>query len=358
MFAALSGEQSHRPWWEWPEPLRNRQPEALKEARARLEQPILFQTWLQWIAETQWREVRKSARQREILLCGDEPFIVGQDSADTWAHPDILRRDARLGVPPDAFSATGQDWGLPFFDSEVMRRDDYAWLRFRAKKAASYFDVRRVDHALGYFRQWIRDGSNTYGRFIPPDEPSQRSLGEKLFRLVSAEAAILAEDLGMVPSFVREILTQLGIPGYRVLRWERDDPGVYRNPHEFPKTSLVTTGTHDTETLREWWENLPQTERDAVANAYPELHGVAPTAEFTPMLHRALLSAAEAAASLICVVPWQDVLGTRDRINLPGTMTESNWSYRIEQPVEELKMREETRRAAEMMSWLADLGGR
>lgn len=357
LFAALSREQDLRAWWEWPEPLRNREPDALDEARRRLEQPILFHSWLQWIADTQWRGLRQIAREHRILLCGDEPFIVGQDSADTWAHPDILRREARLGVPPDDFSATGQDWGLPFFDFERMAKDEYRWLRFRAKEAASYFDMRRVDHAVGYFRQWIRDQSNSYGRFLPPEEQRQLALGEKLFRLLAEGSGIVAEDLGVVPAFVRETLTRLGLPGYRVLRWERDG-AIFRNPHDFPPTSLVTTGSHDTETMREWWENISQPEREAVARVYPEMHGISPSAEFTPMLHRALLSAAEGASSSLCIIPWQDVLGTRDRINLPGTMTDSNWSYRMEQPVEELLTRDETRRAAEMMSWLVDVNSR
>ena len=112
-----------------------------------------------------------------MLLCGDEPFIIGQDSADTWAHPDILRRDARLGVPPDDFSATGQDWGLPYFDFAAMEKDDYRWLKARAAKAASYYDLRRVDHAVGYFRQWIRDEKTPTGPLHPPGrgEPTSGS---------------------------------------------------------------------------------------------------------------------------------------------------------------------------------------
>ncbi len=358
LFAAVSQEQLYKPWWEWPEPLRLRRKEALDEARQRLEHEVLFHSWLQWVAERQWVRVRAQARARGVLLCGDEPFIIGQDSVDAWVYPHLLRRDARLGVPPDDFSATGQDWGLPYFDFEAMEREDYRWLRFRARKAASYYDLRRVDHAVGYFRQWIRDEKTPTGRFIPAEEERQKRLGEKHFKLLSEGAGIVAEDLGVIPDWVRETLTKLGLPGYRVLRWERKD-GVYRNPHEFPPLSLATTGTHDTDTMREWWEKAPDWERTAVFNAWPELKelGQVPS-EWTPELHRALIRCAMKSASNLCVIPWQDALGTRERINLPGSMTDANWAYRIAQNVDALLEDAETKRAAELMAELTAESGR
>jgi 4-alpha-glucanotransferase len=350
-YTAISQERHQQPWWEWPEPLRNRHPDALGAEMARLEREVRYHAWLQWVAEVQWNAVRALARARGILLCGDEPFIIGQDSSDVWAHRDVLRRDARLGVPPDAFSATGQDWGLPYFDFEQMEKDDYRWLRARAAKATSYYDLRRVDHAVGYFRQWIRDERTPTGRFIPDDEQAWRRLGERHFRLLSQEAGIVAEDLGVIPPFVRSILQRLGLPGYRVLRWERDD-ALYRDPHDFPPVSLVTTGTHDTETVAEWWEAATEEERQGIARVYPEFQDVPVTREFTPEVHRAMLASALNAGSDLCVLPWQDVLGTRDRVNLPGSMSDANWAYRIAQEVEELLTTPETRSAAERLGLL------
>lgn len=358
LFSAISFDQQLRPWWEWPEPLRDRHPQALAQEAERLWREVLFQSWLQWVAEAQWEKVRALARSRGIFLCGDEPFITGQDSADAWANPGLLRRDGRLGVPPDDFSATGQDWGLPYYDFAAMEQDGWGWLRFRARRSAAYYDLRRVDHAVGYFRQWVRDARSPTGRFIPPDEDSQRALGERLFRILSEQAGIIAEDLGVIPQFVRETLTRLGLPGYRVMRWERDD-GVYRNPHQFPALSVATTGTHDTETLCEWWERSPDWEREATARAYPELHGLSPLPrEFTPQVHEALLAAAESSGSQLCLLPWQDVLGTRDRVNLPGSIGDSNWSYRMSQWADALCTDPETQRAADRLARLTGAAGR
>jgi 4-alpha-glucanotransferase len=130
------------------------------------------------------------------------------------------------------------------------------------------------------------------------------------------------------------------------------DNSIYRNPHDFPAVSLVTTGTHDTEPVAEWWEAATEEERRNTGRVYPELQEVTVTREFTPAIHRAMLAAALNAGSDLCVLPWQDVLGTRERINLPGSMSDSNWAYRISQNVEELLTREETRTAAERLALL------
>ncbi len=353
LFAALSDRYDNQPWWEWPESLRHREPNALSQARAKLSREVMFRTWQQWLAHDQWNQVRESAKKRNILLAGDEPFIIGQDSADVWANPTILRRDARLGVPPDDFSATGQDWGLPYFDFEAMQKDDYAWLRFRAKKAASYYDIRRVDHAVGYFRQWIRDEHTPTGRFIPPHEEQHRRLGEVHFRILSEGAPVIAEDLGVIPDWVRETLMRLGLPGYKVMRWERDGH-TYRDPHAYPAVSLATTGTHDTDTVAEWWEGTSQGEHEAVAHSWPEFRGVELSNQMTPRIHEALLAAAENSGSDLVLLPWQDVLGTRDRINLPGSMSDANWAYRIAWNTSELLSRPESRKAAALMSRLTE----
>jgi 4-alpha-glucanotransferase len=358
LYAAMAEDQDQRPWWEWPRGVRERQPEALGAAAERMGERVRFHAWLQFVAHQQWAAVRAGARARHVLLAGDEPFIVGQDSADTWANPRELRRDARLGVPPDDFSATGQDWGLPYFDFEAMEKNGWSWLLLRARHAAAVYDLRRVDHAVGYFRQWIRDERTPLGRFLPPDEATQRTMGERIFRMISQESGIVAEDLGVIPPFVRQTLAALEIPGYRVLRWEKDN-AVFRNPRTYPTVSLVTTGTHDTETLREWWEAADDAVRAAAANAWPDFEGLRPPpAEFTPDVHGRLLATAENAASEMCVLPWQDVLGETERINLPGSVQDANWAYRISTPVEDLLENPEVRAAGDRLRTVTLAAGR
>ncbi len=352
LYSSLSEAFARKPWWEWPKGLATREPRALEVARTEHRRRSRYHAWLQWVAETQWNKVRAQARERGVQLCGDEPFIIGNDSADCWAYPRFLRRDARLGVPPDDFSAEGQDWGLPWFDFEALEHDGDAWLKARAQKAAATYDLRRIDHAIGYFRQYIRDEQTPRGRFVPSEEPAQQARGERNFRLLCSGAGIVAEDLGVIPRFAKDTLARLGLPGYQVMRWARED-GVYRDPRHYPEVSLVTTGTHDTESLRSWWQNAPGWERETVCRVWPELWQFStPPGEFTHEVHEALLRAALNSQSSLCVLPWSDVFGEPERINTPGTVGDHNWSYRMRVEVEQLTTREESRRVAD---WLARL---
>lgn len=352
LYSALSESFDAKPWWEWPTPLAKRERAALEDAQRLHASRIRFFQWLQWVCDSQWQKVRAQTKARHVLLCGDEPFIIGQDSADCWANQKYLRRDARLGVPPDDFSAEGQDWGLPWFDFEAMERDGDTWIKARAKAAAATYDTRRIDHAIGYFRQYVRDAKTPKGRFMPAEEPAQQHRGERNFRILSEGTSIVAEDLGVIPRFAKDTLARLGLPGYQVMRWARED-GVYRDPHHYPEVSLVTTGTHDTETMRSWWETAQDWERETVCRVWPELRRLTPPPKtFTADVHEALLQAALGAQSDWCILPWSDVFGESERINTPGTVGPHNWAYRMKPNVETLTVADEPVRVAD---WLARL---
>src|SRR4029077_9092019 len=226
--------------------------------------------YLQWVADEQWREARAGAAARGVSLFGDLPFMVDGDSADVWARQHQFRLDVSVGAPPDAFSATGQDWGMPLYQWDVMAHEDFLWLRERARRSADLFHGYRVDHLVGFYRTYGKMKEGGAGFFTPADEPAQLVLGERLLDLFrSAGAEIIAEDLGTVPDFVRASLARLAVPGYCVFRWERHwhTPGQpFRDPLEYPATSVATSGTHDTEPVVVWWEGASEEERRKVAD--------------------------------------------------------------------------------------------
>jgi 4-alpha-glucanotransferase len=335
LFRALHAREHERPWTEWPVELQRREPASIDRARRDLADEVLFQQYLQWLAGTQWREVRERAH--GIQLFGDLPFMVDGDSADVWARQHDFRLDVSVGAPPDAFSATGQDWGMPLYEWEVMAREDYLWLRERARRSADLFDGYRVDHLVGFYRTYgkLKDGG--IGFFTPADEPSQLSQGERLLGVFrSAGAEIIAEDLGTVPDFVRASLARLGIPGYRVFRWERHwhtDGQPFRDPSEYPPISVATTGTHDTEPLIIWWERAPDDERWKISQL-PTIKSLSGGADITHApydtgVRDILLEALFSSGADLLLVPIQDVFGWRDRINEPATVSADNWTYRL-----------------------------
>jgi 4-alpha-glucanotransferase len=341
LFRALHAEHGERAWWDWPEPLRCRRTDALERARGELANEIVFRQYLQWLAGDQWGTARD--RTGEVALFGDLPFMVGGDSADVWARQVEFRMDASVGVPPDAFSETGQDWGLPVYRWDVLAAREFDWLRDRARRNADLFDGYRVDHLVGFYRTYYRPHDGTSARFIPDEQDAQQALGERVlgvFREPGSE--IIAEDLGVVPDFVRASLARLSIAGYRVFRWERHWhlPGQpFRDPVEYPAVSVATSGTHDTEPMAIWWEEASRSERDAVlaipslrALLAPEDLAMADRPGLPHVIHEALLETLFGSGSNVLILPVGDIFAWRDRINQPATVGDGNWTWRLPWP--------------------------
>jgi 4-alpha-glucanotransferase len=337
LYCALREQHGNRPWREWPDALRDRQPGALEQARHDLEREIFYHQYVQWIADEQWERARTGMG--DIRLFGDFPFMVSADSADVWANQDAFRFDRTIGTPPDAFSATGQDWGLPVYRWDVMERADDRWLRQRARRMASLYDGYRVDHLVGFYRTYSRELGETLGTFEPEDEPAQRAQGERILTmLVESGAQVTAEDLGLIPDFVRASLANLGVPGYKVLRWERawHSPGQpFLNPSAFTPVSVTTTSTHDIDPLALWWETLEPRERSEMLSALGLPARI--DAAFDDRVRDGLLAQAYHSGSNLLLLPIQDVFGWKDRVNVPATVTADNWSWKLPLSVEALK---------------------
>jgi len=330
LFRALHARAQGRAWLEWEGPLRDRDPGAMLAAREELETEILFHSYLQWLAANQWRQARDAC---DIGMFGDFPFMVSGDSADVWSRQGDFRLDATVGAPPDAFSETGQDWGFPAYRWDVIAERGYEWLADRARRSAELYDGCRVDHLVGFFRTYVREKDGE-ANFVPPDEPGQIAQGQEVLEVLRGSGVrIIAEDLGVIPPFVRETLDRFEIPGYKVLRWERDwdeDGRPFRDPRAYPACSVATSGTHDTEPLAEWWDEAPIDERQALAaidhDGPPDPE---PADPFTDTTRDAILQLLYAAASDIVLLPIQDLFGWKDRINTPASINDDNWTWRL-----------------------------
>ena len=359
LFRALHARFGGRYWGDWPEPLRDRDAAALEQARQELSGDIAFYAYLQWNAAEQWAEARRACGLR---LFGDFPFMVSGDSADVWSRQDEFRVDASVGAPPDAFSETGQDWGFPAYRWDVIASRGDDWLANRARRSADLYDGFRVDHLVGFFRTYVRESDGT-AAFVPAEQPDQLAQGERLLRLFSSFGAqVIAEDLGVIPEFVREALLRLEIPGYKVLRWEREweeEGKPFRDPATYAALSVATSGTHDTEPLAEWWDAAPREERDAAcAVACLREVGCDPAAPFSGRVRDAFLQVLFSSASNIVLLPIGDVFGWRDRINTPAVIDNRNWRWRLPWPVDDLQTEPVATERAAFVRGLAERCGR
>ncbi len=338
LFRALHALHDELPWTAWPEPLANAEERALVEARGALYNEINYRSYLQWLAAEQWADAKRLSW--PIRVFGDLPFMISADSPDVWARQREFRFDATIGVPPDAFSETGQDWGLPPWRSTVMAENDFAWMRARARRYGDLYDGFRIDHLVGLYRTYVRPIDKSVPAFFDPaSEAEQISLGETLVGILSGaptQPDVIAEDLGSIPPFVRESMVRLGLPGLKVLRWERhwDQDGTpLIDPATFQALSVATTGTHDVEPIA----------------ATPEGH----TEEQRAAIVRSLLSS----ASMLTLLPLQDVFGWPDRINTPAVVDAMNWTWRAPWPVDTWLDRDDAvAQADQLKRWTRDAG--
>ncbi len=331
----------NRPWWEWPDEYKNRDPKALQEISEVLASEIYYHQFLQYIFQEQWFKAKKYINSRGVEVIGDMPMYVSLESVDVWAHKDLFQMDgdrpARVaGVPPDFFSATGQLWGNPLYDWKRMKKDHYKWWIERIEHSLHLFDVLRIDHFRAFATYYsIPADSDTAqnGRWEPgPGYPFFQNL-EKHFK----NPRIIAEDLGGdTDEDVQKLLRQTGFPGMRVVEMAFISLGeAVHMPYNYVNNSVCYLGTHDNNTLLGWLrDDLSNPERLYALQYFDfdkpsdNWEAGGPNSEVTHTFIRGLW---ETAAG-ITIIQLQDALGLGAdcRMNLPGT-AEGNWKFKVPQ---------------------------
>ena len=328
LFFSLKLEFSERCWNQWPEPLKNRRPEAIKEAHHRLSSLIEGVKFEQFVFFQQWSGLKTFAKDKGVLLFGDIPIFVAYDSSDVWANREVFKLDKKgdmsvvAGVPPDYFSETGQRWGNPHYDWKYLKKTGFKWWIDRIKTQTELFDILRIDHFRGLESAWE----------IPADEDTAingqwaAAPGKALLKALTKECgsiSLVAEDLGIITEEVDALRCDFQLPGMKILQFAFD--GTSDNlylPHNHEKNSVVYTGTHDNDTTLGWFNSLNDHDKHYVY----EYLGFSRTSMPYTLIGTALSSTAN-----LAMIPMQDILelGSSDRMNIPGTC-EGNWKWRFE----------------------------
>jgi 4-alpha-glucanotransferase len=367
LFRALKDRFDWAGWQQWPASLRDFEHAAVAAARREFADAIAMYGYWQYLAHQQWTRARAELNASGVSLIGDMAFLPATDSADVWSNQHLFILDRWVGAPPDAFSAKGQRWGLPMPNWPRMRAEDLRWWRERARLSAHLFDAMRIDHVVGFYRTYsFGPDEEQPGEFYPESEPAQREQGEAFFSMLNeeiGEGRIIGEDLGTVPPWVRLSLTGLGVLGLKVFRWEKKDWQTPRErfiaPAEFPELSVAVTSTHDTETVAQWWRETEPAQRAQLAQAmnFPAALDVkAP--ELDMNLLDAILKPLYASPSRLVLAPIQDLFGWEERINVPGSIDDSNWTYRLPQTIGHLAADPAIRQRVAMLRQLAQRAGR
>ena len=355
--------------------------------RRQIGQRLHFRKYVQWLAWEQWAAVKKHADKMGVALMGDIPFGVSYYSADVWAQPEIFDHVWSGGCPPERVFAAdpftckwGQNWGIPLYLWDALRARDFDWWRQRVRKVRACFHLFRIDHILGFFRiygfPWrpqengeflplseeearVRTGG-ALPHFVPYEDDTDehkaanRAQGEEILKALIAECGpfrLIGEDLGVVPDYVRPSLTELGIAGFKIPYWESDADGAMTPGPEYQRLSVTTYATHDFEPLRATWEGwmakIEAAEQgdpatfDARDAAWKDVRRLAAWAGFevaqitpyTDEIHERLLRALFQSNAWMAIYMITDLFAASQRFNVPGAVSESNWSQRLAQPI-------------------------
>ncbi len=327
-FMTIRQAEQQKPWWEWPDTLRGRDPNAVRKLISQYRQYQRFIVIQQYLFDRQWQALKQYANRRGIQLFGDLPLYVSHDSSDTWANRRFFALDENghastvAGAPPDMFTEHGQLWGNPVYNWSALEHDGFSWWIDRIKRQLDLFDLIRIDHFRGLEAYWAIPHDAEFasaGEWVkaPGDELLQ-TLRSKL-----GDLPLVAEDLGYITTEVDELREKYHLPSMRVLQFAFD--GKDDNPHlpyNYSENTVAYTGTHDNDSVVSWFESLhPEaqafirhklgiTEKDSILDAM-----------ISTVLH---------SPAFLAILPMQDVLGLGkgSRMNMPGTI-ENNWVWQF-----------------------------
>ncbi|TGK86948.1 4-alpha-glucanotransferase [Leptospira noumeaensis] len=404
-FRILYEEYKGEGWWEWPKEFLD--PNYAKEyIFSKKREEALFWVYLQKIAYDQLSELKTHYEDMGIYLKGDMPILTSRNSCDVWEHPEYFIMDLQAGAPPDDFSKTGQTWGFPVLNWDVLEKSNYSWWKERLSYLENFFHLYRVDHVIGMYRIWSipKDDSTAlrgwfhpqFGitkeeflnvgldpkrfellglihEFIPDhyifywdfwkesgyqelneetkaklyplselhikeEEKHWRESGEKILEIFESFSSMLpcAEDLGSVPSFIRESLFERQMIGIDVVRWTKSfTTGEFIPEKSYRENAISVLSTHDTSLALDWWKN--EGDKEPKFQFFFDRLGK-PRPESDDEILLGLLSFVFGTSSLFSIQLFQDLaLGVpgvlenpeKHRINLPGTADHSNWIYRF-----------------------------
>ena len=333
LFMALKNRFSGKPWYQWDKDLKFRDPDAIWTARQELKDEIHFFSFVQFLFFKQWNALRSYAHSKNIRIIGDVPIYVPYDSVEVWKDTELFQLDERLdpvsvaGCPPDAFSEDGQLWGNPLYRWDVMEEDGFGWWIRRLAAAGDLYDIVRMDHFRGLEAYWsipYGDATAKGGKWVKG--PGMAFV--KAIKKVLPNLNMIAEDLGFLTQEVLDLRDASGYPGMKVLEFAFDsrEPSDYL-PHTYIPNTVCYTGTHDNMTMRQWFET-----------ATPE--AVEYAAEYMNLSEKeglvwGVIRTAFASVSDYCVIQMQDLLdlGAEARMNFPGTLSDSNWTWRAKDDI-------------------------
>ena len=349
------------------------------ELKEKLEDTREYYAFIQWQAFAQWLDLRSQADRHSVKLMGDIPFGVSRYSCDVWSEGHLFDLEWSGGAPPEPLfqgdlftSKWGQNWGIPLYKWNAHKKENYRWWCQRIARLTDVFHYFRIDHVLGFFRiyafPWIPERNDefvelsereaekkTKGRlphFIPRNDYPEKlgklnaAEGEAILRVIlkaAGQNGVVAEDLGMVPPYVRPLLRKIGIPGFAIPIFERHEKDrSFKKKEELHPLNMATYGTHDHMPLKLFYDDLVKRWHGPDGNEawldvqrlmrFLGLDDEDPPVEFTDELHATFVKTLLETPCWLAMFMIPDILATSEQFNAPGVGT-GNWTSRLSMPL-------------------------
>jgi 4-alpha-glucanotransferase len=356
-------------WPTWPPRFRDPTGPAVVAFEADHRERVEFFSYLQWQCDAQLAGASSGSAALSIGLYRDLAVSVDRAGAEAWAYQDCYATGSSVGAPPDDFSLLGQDWGIAPWIPSQLSADAYAPFIAILRANMRHAGALRVDHVMSFSRLfWIPHGAKPAdGAYVA--YPLDDMLGIVALESRRNGCIIIGEDLGTVPDNIRMALKNAGVLSYDVFYFERRSSGEFKSPSEYDAQAIAVATTHDLPTLAGWWLGRDLQLRETLGlfpNAQARDHQFASRAqdrarllqalddakllpegvgndpahvpEMTPDLARAIHVYLARTPAKLAVIQLEDVVGTPDQTNLPGTTTEHpNWRRKLALSLEQLQ---------------------
>ena len=324
LFATITEHYPGKNWTQWPEELRNRDPDALAKWREKISPEIRRQG----VFQHEWLLMKDKASKMGIDLIGDLPIFISHHSADVWANPELFQLDENslptvvAGVPPDYFSETGQKWNTVLYNWAEHEKTNWRWWKERMARMLRLFDVVRIDHFRGFHSAWAVPREADDGVIGQWQEAPKEKIVKALVDVAGDESRIIAEDLGIIPQEVIDLRLQFNLRGMAILQFGfgKDCDKSPHHPTNINSMQVVYTGTHDNDTLLGWWESSNDVIKANVRSIIDDSEDIVGS----------MINVAKECAAPMCIIPLQDILrlDSSGRMNVPG-VEQGNWLWRF-----------------------------
>ena len=296
---------------------------------SKTDKPKEYYLFLQYILFVQWIELKRYANKKNVRIIGDMPVYPTFDSSETKYNMECFETENgsftyEAGTPPDYFSSDGQKWNAPVYNIKHLIEDNYKYLIDRYKYYLILFDKIRIDYFRGYdsFYMIPFGKSGKEGRYT---NGVSYGFFNKLFIDEKVDVnSLIIEDLGDIREETVQLREHYGFTRQKILQFSIDLYNGYDRDNESENVAIFP-GNHDCQTIYGWYKNLDDENKERFKSFLRknECNDI--------NINLGTIQYCMKCRAKIVIVTVQDILGLDDsaRINVPGTDTKENWSWKL-----------------------------